>query len=311
MSEKWTTQNIPSQEGRVAIVTGANSGIGYETTKALAAKGATVVMACRNLKKANTAAAKIRSEVPGARLTVMPLDLADLESVRAFAEAFKKEHDKLDLLINNAGIMIPPFTKTQDGFEVQFGANHLGHFALTGLLLPLLEQTPGARIVTVSSGAHRMGRIDFENLQSEKGYKPWAAYGQSKLANLLFTMQLNTRLEQTRADAFAVAAHPGYTATNLQGDALWARVVNPLVGQTPAMGALPTLRAATDPNAKPNDYYGPDGIGEMRGYPKHVGRSEAAKDTTVAKRLWEVSENLTGVLYDFSAPAVTAANTAR
>lgn len=310
MSEKWTTQHIPSQEGRVAIVTGANSGIGFETTKALAAKGATVVMACRNLEKANAAADKIRSEVPGAKLTVTSLDLADLASVRAFAEAFIKQYDKLDLLINNAGIMIPPFTRTKDGFEVQFGANHLGHFALTGLLLPVIQNTPGARVVNVSSNAHRMGRIDFENLQAEKGYRPWGAYGQSKLANLLFTLRLNALFRETNTDAIAAAAHPGYTSTNLQGESIWAKLGNGLFGQTPPMGALPTLRAATDPDVKADDYYGPDGLGGWRGYPKKGETTAAAKDADVAKRLWEVSENLTGVHYDFSAPAITAPSTA-
>ncbi len=300
MSQKqWTAQNIPPQGGRVAIVTGANSGIGYETAKALAAKGATVVMACRNLEKANAAADKIRQEVPEAKLTVMKLDLADLASVRAFTEAFRAKYDTLELLINNAGIMIPPLTKTKDGFEVQFGANHLGHFALTGLLLPLIQNTQGARVVNVSSGAHRMGSIDFDNLQAEKGYKPWAAYGQSKLANLLFTLRLNELFRETKTDAFAAASHPGYTATNLQGDSVWARVLNPLLGQTPEMGALPTLYAATAPDVKPNDYYGPDGLGGMRGYPKETSTAEAAKDAAVAKRLWTVSEELTGVHYAF------------
>lgn len=302
--EKWTAQNIPSQRGRVAIVTGANSGIGFETSKALAAKGATVVLACRNLEKANAAADKIRQAVPNAELTVMPLDLADLASVRAFAETFKAKYERLDLLINNAGIMIPPLTKTKDGFEVQFGANHLGHFALTGLLLPLIQNTPGARVVNVSSGAHRMGQIDFDNLQAEKGYKPWAAYGQSKLANLLFTLRLNELFGQTNTDAVAAAAHPGYTATNLQGDSVWARALNPLLGQTPEMGALPTLYAATAPDVKPNDYYGPDGLAGMRGYPKETSTTDAAKDAGVAKRLWAVSEELTGVHYAFEQPVM-------
>lgn len=298
-TEKWTAQDIPSQEGRVVIVTGANSGIGFETTKALAAKGATVVMACRNAEKANAAADKIRQEVPGAKLEVMPLDLADLASVRAFTDTFKAKHDKLDLLVNNAGIMIPPFSKTKDGFEVQFGANHLGHFALTGLLLQLIQKTPGARIVNVSSSAHRMGKIDFDNLQAEKGYRPWGAYGQSKLANLLFTLRLNELFKETNTDALATASHPGYTATNLQGDSIWARIANPLVGQSPEMGALPSLYAATAPDVQPNNYYGPDGFGGWRGYPKKADTTAAAKDAAVAKRLWDVSEDLTGVTYAF------------
>jgi NAD(P)-dependent dehydrogenase (short-subunit alcohol dehydrogenase family) len=305
MSEKWITQDIPSQEGRTAIVTGANSGIGYETAKALAEKGATVVMACRNLDKANAAADKIRQEMPGAKLAVMQLDLADLASVRAFAKAFSAKYDKLDLLINNAGIMIPPFTKTKDGFEVQFGANHLGHFALTGLLLPLIQNTPGARVVNVSSDAHRMGRIDFDNLQSEKGYRPWAAYGQSKLANLLFTLSLNELLKETNTDAIAVASHPGTATTNLQAHSSVISLLTRFMAQSPEMGALPSLRAATAPDVQANDFYGPGGLAGMRGHPKKVQGSAAAKDAEVAKRLWEVSEALTGVHYGARQP-VTA-----
>ncbi len=303
MSErKWTAQDIPSQKGRIAVVTGANSGIGYETARVLAARGATVVMACRSAEKANAAAANIRQSVPDAALEIMALDLADLSSVQAFAEAFAAKHDTLDLLINNAGVMVPPFTKTRDGFEVQFGANHLGHFALTGRLLPLLLHTPGARIVTVSSGVHRMGRIAWDNLQAERGYRPWAAYGQSKLANLLFILELSNLLKQAGSDVIAVAAHPGYTATNLQGEAWGPQLTNRLIAQRVENGALPTLRAATDPEAKTNDFYGPDGLFEMRGYPKRVDRSDAAKDAAVARQLWEVSEKLTGVKYPLATP---------
>ena len=301
----WTAAQMPSQTNRVAIVTGANSGIGFETTKALAAKGAGVVMACRNLQKADFAADSIRAQLPGAQLTIMHLDLADLESVHVFAEAFSQNFDKLNLLINNAGVMVPPFTKTKDGFELQFGANHLGHFALTGLLMPHIRATPWARVVNVSSGAHRMGKLDFGNLQAEKGYKPWAAYGQSKLANLLFMRQLNVYFAREQIDALAAAAHPGYTGTNLQSTSGVFKFLNPVLGQKPEMGALPTLYAATAPNVQPNDYYGPDGFQEMRGYPEKVSTSADAQNSALAERLWRVSEKLTGVRYP-TENAVTA-----
>ena len=289
----WTTEQIPSQKNRIVIVTGANSGIGYETAKALAAKGATVVMACRNLDKANEAAAEIRKTVSDADLDIIPLDLADLSSVRKFATLFNAKYSKLDLLINNAGVMVPPLTKTKDGFELQFGANHLGHFALTNLLLEKIMATPKARIVNVSSGVHHQGKLDFENLNAEKRYAAWGAYAQSKLANLLFTLELNQRLAAVNSDAIATAAHPGWTLTGLQnGVALWA---SRLLGQQAPMGALPTLYAATSADMKANDYAGPGGFQEMRGYPKKVDRSAAAKDPAVASRLWQVSEELTGV----------------
>lgn len=289
----WTTEQIPSQKNRIVIVTGANSGIGYETAKALAAKGATVVMACRNLDKANEAAAKIRKTVSDADLDIIPLDLADLSSVRKFATLFNAKYSKLDLLINNAGVMVPPLTKTKDGFELQFGANHLGHFALTNLLLEKILATPQARIVNVSSGVHHQGKVDFDNLNAEKGYAAWGAYAQSKLANLLFTLELNQRLTAAKSDAIATAAHPGWTLTGLQnGVALWA---SRLLGQQAPMGALPTLYAATSADMKANDYAGPGGFQEMRGYPKKVDRSAAAKDPSVARRLWQVSEELTGM----------------
>lgn len=295
MTEKWTTQNIPNLTGKVAIVTGANSGIGFETAKALAEKGAEVVLACRNLDKAKLAEKEIRSMVRKAKVNVIHLDLADLASVRKFAETFKSKYQSLELLINNAGIMIPPFTKTAEGFEVQFGANHLGHFALTGLLLDVILTTPKARIVNVSSSAHRMGTIDFDNLNAEKGYNAPSAYAQSKLANLLFTLELNRRLTEIGSEVIATAAHPGWTVTGLQKGFL--HTVSEWIGQKPEMGALPTLQAALDPNAGRNDYFGPGGFMEMRGYPQRVETSDAAKDQNLAKRLWDVSEKLTGIRY--------------
>jgi len=297
MTEKWTTDNIPDMTGKVAIVTGANSGIGFETVKALAEKGAEVVLACRNLEKANVAVKEIRSMVRKAKLEIIQLDLADLASVRKFAESFKSKYQSLDFLINNAGIMIPPFTKTEDGFEVQFGANHLGHFALTGLLMDIILATPKARIVNVSSSAHRMGTgtIDFDNLNAEKGYQPANAYTQSKLANLLFTLELNKRLDNVGSDVIASAAHPGWTVTGLQKGFL--HTVSEWFGQKPEVGALPTLQAALDSSTKRNDYFGPSGFMEMRGYPRKVDTSDAAKDANLAKRLWDVSEEMTGVNY--------------
>ena len=299
MSNSWTAQDIPDQTGRVAVVTGANSGIGFETAKALAAKSATVVMACRNLDKAHNAASKIRKEVPDARLEILELDLADLNRVHDFADAFKDKYDRLDLLINNAGVMVPPFDKTADGFELQFGANHLGHFALTGRLLEKLLATASSRIVTVSSTAHRMGEMDFTNLQAEKGYKPWEAYGRSKLANLLFTFELQRRLNDIGTDTVAVAAHPGGTKTNLQGNmfAPFRSVLN-LVMQEPEMGALPTLYAATAPGVEGGDYYGPGGFQEIRGYPVKVDSTPASKDVGVARQLWLESEKLTKVSFE-------------
>ena len=296
MSQHWTAKDIPDLEDVIAVVTGANSGIGFEITKQLAGRGALVVMACRDLQRAKSAAAAIYKTNPDAALQPLRLDLADLTSVRTFAKNFKSHFDKLTLLINNAGIMVPPLGKTADGFELQFGVNHLGHFALTGRLLDVLLETPGARIVTLSSGAHRMGEMDFANLHAQKAYKPWAAYGQSKLANLLFTFELQRRLESAGAEVMAVAAHPGYTGTNLQQHSGLA-FLN-VLAQNAEKGALPALYAATAPSVRGGDYFGPDGFAEMRGYLKRVDSSAAAKDAHTARRLWEASEILTDSYYD-------------
>ena len=296
-NSNWTSENMPDLSEKVAIVTGANSGIGYETTLALAAKQATVIMACRNLEKAEKAAKEIRIRVPNAKLEIIQLDLVDLGSVRKFAKRFSEKYKQVNLLINNAGVMVPPFIKTKDGFELQFGANHLGHFALTGLLMPSILASAKARIVNVSSSAHRMGSgtIDFDNLNAEKGYNPPNAYAQSKLANLLFTSELNERLMAMGSDVTATAAHPGWTVSGLQHGAL--KAVSMVIGQSPRMGALPTLRAATDPDAGRTDYFGPSNLMEMRGHPVKVESSDAAKDHELAQRLWQVSEKLTGVEY--------------
>ena len=296
----WTQHDIPSQSGRLAIITGANSGIGLETARELARQGAKVVLACRSEARATTAIQDILAELPQARLEFMRLDLADLEQVREFAAAVHERFDHLDLLINNAGVMVPPAGKTTQGYELQFGINHLGHFALTGQLLDLLMATPGARIVNVSSLAHRQGKMDFDDLDFEaRGYKPAAAYGQSKLANLLFTFELTRRLEQRGAKVIVAAAHPGWTQTNLQKHARWLRWFNPLMGMQPIGGALPTLRAATAPGVESGDYYGPKGFYEMRGAPKKAGINKAAKNEADATRLWNVSEERTGVRYGF------------
>ncbi len=296
-NNNWTADNIHDQDGRVAIITGANSGIGYETAVALAAKGATVIMACRNQQTGEAAAQQIRDGKPKGSVEVMHLDLADLESVRHFAETIHRDYDRLDLLINNAGIMHPPFGKTKQGFETQFGVNHLGHFALTGLLLDLMMRTPQSRIVTVSSGAHRFGHIDFDNLNAEKGYGANAAYGQSKLANLLFTYELQRKLQTAGSDTIAVAAHPGWTATNLQQHSGVIRFLNRFFAQMPEMGALPTLRAATAPDVQGGDYYGPSKRMEMVGYPQKVRSNDRSHDTAVAAQLWTLSEDMTGVRY--------------
>jgi len=291
----WSAEALGDQSGRVAIVTGSNSGIGFETARVLAGKGATVVMACRNLEKANPKADEIRAAHPGADVKVMQLDLSDLGSVQRFAEGFRAKHSRLDLLINNAGIMVPPYGKTAQGFETQFGVNHLGHFALTGSLLDLITNTPGSRIVTVSSIAHYMGRIDFADLNWEKGYKAQAAYGQSKIANLLFTYELQRRLAASGKDTIAVAAHPGWTETNLQEHAKGVKFLNRFLAQEPLMGALPTLYAATEPGVNGAEYFGPSGFMEMNGPPKKVKSNKRSHDRNVADRLWNVSEELTGV----------------
>jgi NAD(P)-dependent dehydrogenase (short-subunit alcohol dehydrogenase family) len=303
----WTVERIPDLSGKTIVVTGGNSGIGYEAARQFARKGAHVVLACRDGRKGHAARDAITSEHPHSSVEAMTLDLASLASVRAFAKAYRTRHETLDVLCNNAGVMALPYRQTADGFEMQFGTNHLGHFALTGLLLDLLLRAPGARVVTVSSGAHRMGRMRFEDLQWERGYWKWGAYCQSKLANLLFAYELQRRLKRTQAAAISVACHPGYAATNLQfaGPRMtrsslmgWLfQLSNQLVAQNAEMGALPTLYAATAPGVRGGDYVGPDGLAEMRGYPTKVQSSPRAHDRKVAEHLWEISEKLTGVKY--------------
>jgi NAD(P)-dependent dehydrogenase (short-subunit alcohol dehydrogenase family) len=302
---KWTPRQMPPQQGRLAIVTGANSGIGYQAARYLSRVGAAVVLACRNAEKGEAARARIVAEHPSARVEVRTLDVADLESVRRFAAEFLQQGAGLDLLINNAGVMaIPERRTTPQGFEMQFGTNHLGHFALTGLLLPALLRQPNSRVVTVASIAHKGGRLNFDDLNAERSYDPRGAYQQSKLANLVFGLELDRRLRAHAAATQSIIAHPGVAVTNIvsngMGTGLKARIVNmliPFVAQSDDRGSWPLLYAATSPLAHGGGYYGPDGIGEVKGTPVEVKPRPQALDPAAGKRLWEVSESLTGVRY--------------
>jgi NAD(P)-dependent dehydrogenase (short-subunit alcohol dehydrogenase family) len=298
---KWTTADIPDQTGRVAVITGANTGLGYETALALAAHGAHVVVAVRNLDKGKDAISRIVAQSPRADVALQELDLTSLESVRTAARQLRADHDRIDLLINNAGVMYPPKSTTKDGFELQFGTNHLGHFALTGLLLDRLLPVAGSRVVTISSIGHRIrADIHFDDLQWEHSYNRVSAYGQAKLANLLFTYELQRRLAPI-GTTVAVAAHPGGSNTELMRHLPgWAASLYPVLApmfQDAAMGALPQLRAATDPSVQGGQYYGPDGFSQTRGYPKVVGSSKKSHDAERQRRLWTVSEELTAVTY--------------
>lgn len=308
---RWTEADVPDQSGRLALVTGGNSGIGWDTVRVLAAHGAKVLLACRSAERGDQAIERILEVAPEADVQRLAMDLADLDSVRDAAARVGREHGKLDLLINNAGLMATPEQRTAQGYEMQFGVNHLGHFTLTGLLLPRLLAAPGSRVVTVSSTGHRPGRIRFDDLQWQTGYKPWAAYFQSKLANLLFTFELQRRLHASGQATLALAAHPGGSRTNLGNEnpggllnnllVLSRPLLERFVLQGPEMGALPTLRAAVDPSAGGGEYYGPDGFNEQTGYPVRVGSSQRSKDEETARRLWQVSEELTGVKYELPA----------
>lgn len=304
---KWTADQIPDLTGQTTVVTGANSGLGLETARALSGKGAHVIMACRSADKAKEAVGDIRASHPRASLEVMTLDLSSLASVRSFSEQLKARHRRIDVLVNNAGIMAIPYTKTADGFEMQFGTNHLGHFAMTGLLFDLLLAAPRARIVNVSSQAHLMGKMRWDDLSWERGYSKWAAYGMSKLANLLFTFELAQRIAAKKLPIVACAAHPGYSATNLQYvgadmagatfTAKLSRTFNPMMGQPASMGALPQLYAACADDVAPSDYIGPDGWFGARGYPTKASAHARAHDAEAMQKLWEVSETLTSVRY--------------
>ncbi len=300
----WSETDIPDQTGRTAVVTGANSGIGYCAARELARRGAHVLLACRSERRGQEALQRLKAEVPSARAGFRHLDLGDLTTVRAFAAGF--DEDRLDLLINNAGVMALPYGRTADGFETQFGVNHLGHFALTGLLLPALMATPGARVITLSSALHFIATIDPGDLNSEHGYRRWIAYGRSKTANLLFVHELARRLAGTGSDVISAAAHPGYAATNLQtagvemegrkAAAQVARMANRIVAQPAERGALPTLYAATSPKVRPDDFIGPRMQG-WRGSPTISWRAPWTLSDAAAERLWSASEQLTGVRY--------------
>jgi NAD(P)-dependent dehydrogenase (short-subunit alcohol dehydrogenase family) len=306
---RWTAQDIPDQHGRRVVVTGANSGVGLVTARELAWAGAEVVLACRDRGRGEAALATIRAAVPGAVVELRSLDVSDLESVRAFADGFD---GPIDVLINNAGVMATPARLTVDGFELQLATNHLGHFALTGRLLSRLLEAESPRVVTLASSAHRIGTIAFDDLQRQRHYHAWSAYGQSKLANLLFAYELQRRADAARSPLLSVAAHPGYAATNLHtagtslgGASLQSRIlglVSPLVGQSAELGALPALYAATVPELHGGSYVGPGGLLELRGHPKLVDSNAASKDPETARRLWEASERLTGVEIVLAAP---------
>lgn len=308
----WTANDIPDQTGKIVVITGANSGLGYETALALARKNAHVVMTSRSIEKGEKARAEILKQVPNAQVDVMRLDLANLASIREFVEAFNNRYDRLDQLYNNAGVMALPKSKTADGFEMQFGTNHLGHFALTGLLLPKLLSTPNSRVVLVSSGAYRtVSAINFDDLMGEKSYSRYGAYGQSKLANILFANELNRLLVAAGSSTRSMAAHPGLSHTNLQSNTadtsgnLFERaiysVMMPIMSQSQAMGALPQLYAGTSPNAEGGKYYGPSFLG-VRGYPHEEKLADTALDEQAAARLWALSKELTGVTYDALQP---------
>ena len=305
MSEKWSTENIPDLAGKVIIITGANSGIGYEAAKEFARKGAQIILASRNLDKAQSALSQIQSEIPETKAEILKLDLANLKSIQQFTDTFKKKYNHLDVLLNNAGIMMVPYGKTQDGFEKQLGTNHLGHFTLTGLLIDLLLKTSGAVVVNISSNAHHFDELDFSNLMYEEGegYSAQKAYGRSKLANLLFTYELQRRFGVKGVNTIAVAAHPGISNTNLAEHIFkrWRlKILQPLMGlmlQSAAMGALPGIRAAVDPTVIGGQYFGPDGSKERSGYPVVVLSNEASHNLEDALQLWEISEKLTGVSY--------------
>lgn len=309
MSQQWNSDAVPNLSGKIAIVTGANIGLGYETARVLVGKGAHVIVASRDVTKGQEAVRALQKEYPTGKATFLVLDLANLASVRQFAQQYSQQFKMLDLLINNAGVMHLPYRTTVDGFEMQFGTNHLGHFALTGLLLPVILNTPGARVVTVSSSLHQSGHINFEDLHGKTKYNESTAYSQSKLANVLFAYELQRKFSAHSVKAFSMAAHPGYAATNLQfgasnmtGSALRAGVMsiaNTLFAQSAAMGALPTLYAATAPAIQGGEYVGPSGFMEIRGYPKVTKSNTESHDLEVAKKLWDVSEELTGISYHF------------
>lgn len=297
--KKWTSSQVPSQSGKVAIVTGANNGLGYETALALAKKDVEVILACRNLQKAEEAKSQLVNEYPKARIKSMKLDLSSLREVREFTTQFQKEYEKLDLLINNAGIMMSPYEVTEDGFENQLATNYLGHFALTGLLLPLLTSTPGSRVVTLSSLSYKWAdEIQFDDFHARKGYSRRKAYGQSKRACLMFAYELHRRLSTAGHSTLSIAAHPGLSKTNL--DQYFPALIRPLGNlflQPAEKGALPVLYAALEEDLKGGEFIGPDGFQELRGYPTKVDSDDYSKDQKIAERLWKASEEMVNIYY--------------
>lgn len=300
--KNWTADNIPDLSNKRVLITGANSGIGFETSVVLAKKRAHLIMACRNQQKAEEAEKKIIDIVPDAKITLVTLDLADLDSVRQCADVVLKSHQKLDVLINNAGVMATPYSTTKQGFEIQLGSNYLGHYALTGLLLPLLKSTPGSRIVSLSSSAANFAQIDFADILTErKKYKPYEAYGQAKLANLVFALELARKLEASGSKTISIAVHPGVSPTNLQRTSgfLIGKIITPLISQPADKATLASLLAATDPMVKNGTYWGPSGFMHAKGSPGAASIPKQAKDLNTASRLWKVAEDLTGVKYKF------------
>lgn len=300
--KKWTANHLPNLKGKTAVITGANTGLGYQTARLLAAHQAEVVIACRNLEKGQNAVSNIKLDFPSAKLKMMVLDLADLMSIKNFVKEFNSTYASLDLLINNAGVMMTPYAKTANGFELQLGTNHLGHFALTGLLLAKLLAGKQARIINVSSIGHRFAKLNLNDLNWEKRkYDPMQSYADTKLANLLFTYALQRKLAAAGADTIVAAAHPGLTATDLQRHSSVAKFFNPWLAQKAEKGALPILYAATHPNVQRGDYFGPGGWLEMRGYPKKVSSTPLSHDDVLAEDLWNKSEELTNIHYSFAA----------
>ena len=307
---RWTTDDIPDQHGRTVLVTGANSGLGLRTAEALAGAGARVLLGCRNAEKAAAALESVSARATGPAPEVVAMDLADLDDVAAAAEKVAASVDRLDVLVNNAGVMALPLRRTPQGHEMQFGTNHLGHFALTGRLLPSLLAAPAPRVVTIASQGHRMGKIRWDDPDWHKGrYAKWLAYGQTKLANLLFTAELDRQAQSAGSTLVAAAAHPGYARTHLSaagpemsGNKIMyrlTRISDQVMGQSDELGALPQLYAATMPDVRGNDYFGPDGPFQSRGYPTRVGRTSRASSAEDARRLWAMSEEMTGVTYDW------------
>lgn len=295
---KWTSLDIPDQSGKIILITGATSGLGKEATKVLAQKGATIIMAARNTEKAKTVCEDIRKIYPNAKLDISFIDLSSLKSIKLFSDEILAKYDRLDILINNAGIMFCPFSTTQDGFEIQMGTNHLGPFALTAQLMPLLAKTPNSRIVNTSSMAHKNGSINFDDFNwTDRPYKTMQAYSDSKLANLYFTYELANKLKNQKNAPMVVCAHPGWTKTDLDRHSSFAAFFGLTIAQKVEMGTLPTLRAASDPKANSGDYFGPSGFLEIRGNPIKVKSSARSHDETLAKKLWNLSEELTGIKF--------------